>query len=88
MIKGIDLFKESAVIRWTDGRESRLSPRDLQGACPCMRCSGSGISRNDAELLAVESIGNYALKFRFTSGCQKGIFPFDLLRSVHIQWSS
>lgn len=73
-------------IDWSDGvcQDFRLS--ELQKRCPCAKCvdSASSIDKRNDEVRAVkiESIGRYALRIQFTSGCSTGIYSFALLRSL------
>lgn len=66
---------------------------DLQKNCPCARCvdSATGIAIVDVEAIEenvsvthVEEVGNYGLKFHFTSGCKQGIFTWDHFKKIKI----
>lgn len=80
------------------GRKQKLVCRfrDVQKACPCARCRDevTGMSLVDPETIddnldatEVRLIGNYAIKFSFTSGCSQGIYTWDQLEklSSHLQ---
>lgn len=81
--------RSSCTITWSDGQTQDFRYSDLQRNCPCANCvdEATGQRRNNTTLvpddlgvLTIESVGQYALKIKFTSGCSTGIYPFDLLR--------
>jgi len=56
----------------------------VQSRCPCARC----IEKQDKEEKAVSFlefslVGRYAVRFGFSTGCSRGIYPFSLLK----QWA-
>ncbi len=66
--------------------EYRLS--DVQKICSCALCrderTGEALvdeSQIDPNVCAkkIVNVGRYALKIEFTSGCSKGIYPFERL---------
>ncbi len=68
-------------LQWIDGLTQEIDVAELQQNCPCMRCRHSCLE-NDP-LVQVESIakmGRYALGFKFSSGCSRGIYPLKMLR--------
>ncbi|MCB1117467.1 MAG: P-loop NTPase [Chlamydiia bacterium] len=69
------------VIEWTDGTICRYDLSDIQRCCPCARCS-----ENTPQALGLASraysVGRYAIKFEFTSGCSAGIYSLALLRQM------
>lgn len=69
------------VIEWNDGKvvEYRLS--DLQKRCPCASCNEKKSRTIDPNVQAekIVSVGRYALRVTFTSGCSLGIYSFDTL---------
>lgn len=69
------------VIEWTDGTLCRYDLSDIQRSCPCAQCS---IKKPKAfgSASRAYSIGRYAVKFEFTSGCSAGIYPLTLLRQM------
>jgi DUF971 family protein len=71
-------------IVWTDGKifDYRLS--DLQRRCPCARCRDIDPASiaDDVEALRIASVGRYALQIYFTQGCSKGIYSYQLLRTI------
>ncbi len=76
MIKSIQQIDESRFkIIWIDKKEGVFHLADLQRACPCSRCE-TKTRTVDPEISAIkiESVGSYALRIDFTSGCSKGIY--------------
>ncbi|MCP5491493.1 MAG: P-loop NTPase [Chlamydiales bacterium] len=69
------------VIEWTDGTLCRYDLSEIQRCCPCARCSEN---KPQAQGFASKaySVGRYAVKFEFTSGCSAGIYPLTLLRQM------
>lgn len=76
-------------IEWSDGlvKDYRLS--ELQRKCPCAGCVDENTGKrvmdesligNDVGAKNLFSIGRYALRINFTSGCSHGIYSFDFLR--------
>ncbi len=74
------------VIKWQNGvcKDYRLS--QLQKQCPCHRCQGEKLLKVDQELKAkrIFSVGRYALKIEFASGCSQGIFTYRFLWEVGV----
>lgn len=79
------------VIEWSDGvaKEYRLS--DLQQRCPCANCVDELTGKrkrdeksvqDDVRAIRIVSVGRYALKIHFSSGCSTGIYSFDMLREL------
>lgn len=76
-------------IKWSDGESIDYRLCDLQKRCPCASCvdevTGKRLLdasqvREDVKAKRIMSVGRYALKIDFTSGCSYGIFTFDMLR--------
>ena len=84
--------RENFVIKWTDGCVMEYNLLQLQLNCPCAHCTenrqkpehGARKPSTDNSLKArkISSVGSYALRIDFTSGCSFGIFSFDLLREL------
>lgn len=55
---------------------------ELQKHCPCARCEDRKISSPNLRVDKIDRIGNYALRFHFTSGCKQGIFTWDHLLNI------
>lgn len=87
MTKSAGLFST----RWKDGHDSLYTGYALRLGCGCAQCvdelSGQkrlreeSISR-DVRPLAIEPVGRYALRFRWTDGHSTGIYPFEHLRAL------
>jgi DUF971 family protein len=91
MIKNIEQKDaHSFSIEWNDGlvKEYRLS--ELQKRCPCAGCvdettgeqilDPSSVS-DDVRASRIVSVGRYAIRIFFTSGCSNGIYSFDFLHA-------
>ncbi|MEM8727888.1 MAG: P-loop NTPase [Chlamydiota bacterium] len=80
-IKGVDRYHFS--IEWSDGKKSLYRFGAVQERCPCSACRMKKETRLvDVEGLAIDPIGNYGVRFRFSKGCSKGIYPFSYLRRL------
>lgn len=72
-------------IEWMDGEISEYRLSDLQEKCPCAGCkelSGQVAIDKDVSALEIHSVGRYALRIQFTSGCSKGIYEYEMLRKM------
>lgn len=87
-IKQIDNY--TFQIDWSDGACGHYRLSDLQNSCPCAACFDEATGRRRASSQAVQpdvrakfirSVGRYALKIEFTSGCSTGIYEYAFLRS-------
>ncbi len=76
-------------INWTDDKLLYYRLSDLQKNCPCANCvdeitgkrlQNEALLKDDVRAVNVISVGRYALRVQFTSGCSQGIFGFDTLR--------
>lgn len=75
-------------VEWTDGRVMRYRLNELQKACPCAHCvdertgerivQPSSISET-VKARRIYSVGRYALRIEFTSGCSTGIYSYEFL---------
>lgn len=69
-------------IEWWDGKKSLYRFDAVQAHCPCIECKDKKrVIQEEITGLELIKIGNYAIQFRFSKGCSKGIYPFSLLRS-------
>ena len=77
----------SFLVRWSEGNETVYSLSFLQKRCLCRNCEFLEERQVDPLVMAeeIETIGKYALKIKFTSGCNHGIFPFDYLLELASQ---
>ncbi len=70
-------------ISWTDGVVGVFFLADLQKVCPCVSCLKERPNLNkEVRAFRITSVGTYALRIHFTSGCSKGIFTFSFLRKL------
>lgn len=78
-------------IEWSDGLISDYRLSDLQKRCPCASCNDENTGqrlideksiKQDVKAKRMTSVGRYALRVEFTSGCSAGIYDFDLLRDI------
>ncbi|MBA3602716.1 MAG: DUF971 domain-containing protein [Parachlamydiaceae bacterium] len=81
-------------IEWNDGAMITYHLKKLQKNCPCAGCvdESTGIRRSTAlpksliseevRARSINSVGRYALKVQFTSGCSAGIYDFAMLRTL------
>lgn len=73
-------------ITWTDEKRSVLKLSDLQKNCPCTACGASRpFVSEEVRASRVESVGSYALRVDFLTGCSLGIYPFSLLRKLSLE---
>lgn len=70
-------------IAWSDGLQQVFRLSNVQENCPCAGCASHPphIDEN-VSVREIKTIGQYALKFLFTSGCSNGIYDFDLLHHL------
>lgn len=78
-------------IEWSDGKVDQYRLSDLQRHCPCASCNDETTGRSivdektlksDVKAKRIMSVGRYALRIEFTSGCSTGIYPFNFLREL------
>ncbi|MFY0312628.1 P-loop NTPase [Leisingera sp. D0M16] len=90
-LAGLDHHDVGLILRWADGVEQRLAPRDLRLVCPCAQCQDEMTSARlldsdrvpfDIGITRIWSVGNYALGMAFSDGHDTGIYTFKALRSM------
>lgn len=78
-------------IEWTDGKVIDYRLSDLQKMCPCANCvdESTGVRKTNAKFVdeqvkavKIASVGRYAIRIDFTSGCSMGIYNFEDLRFI------
>jgi ATP-binding protein involved in chromosome partitioning len=78
-------------VRWADGTLANYQLAELQAHCPCAGCVDEVTGVRKAVLPSISkeigakkvcSVGRYAIKIEFESGCSHGIYDFALLRSI------
>ncbi len=79
---------------WADGRISLLPNTLLQLNCRCAKCvdemTGERIIHEsdisaDARLLEVVTVGNYGVRFRWSKGCESGIYAYEYLEKLEFE---
>jgi DUF971 family protein len=78
-------------IKWSDGHTSRYMVRNIRLNCHCANCVDEWTREKrikedqiplDIQPKQIESVGRYALNFRWSDGHDTGIYTFDQLRSL------
>lgn len=81
-------------IHWNDGVIANYRLSELQKHCHCANCideiTGKPILnkeaiQQDVRAVRIVSVGRYALRVQFTSGCSAGIYDYDLLYQLRGQ---
>lgn len=76
------------VIQWSDGKTHQFRLSELQKKCPCANCIDESTGKRlldeamvneNVRAARILSVGRYALRIQFTSGCSTGIYEFDRL---------
>jgi DUF971 family protein len=82
-------IKARGVVRvtWDDGHVGEYEQTYLRGYCPCALCQGHGPQRRfiespEAQLMAIEPVGNYAVELHWRDGHSTGIYTFEYLRAL------
>ena len=90
-LREVERAKKKLILRYADSTEFEIPYPQLRVACPCASCSPK---RNDDatysefrklvksfanEKPSVTPIGNYALSFSWSVGCNSGIYTFERL---------
>lgn len=76
---------ETFSITWSDGEKLLYRLSDVQRACPCSGCEEkTKETKLDAavQALSITSVGSYAIKIQFSSGCSFGVYTFALLKQL------
>lgn len=75
-------------IAWPDGISQRLPHALLRSRCRCAQCLSERLSPgNDTRLLlpvkviGIETVGSYGVRFSFSDGHSRGIYPWPMLRA-------
>lgn len=76
-------------IKWIDGEVIDYNLSELQKRCPCANCTDEitgekkidrGTVDERVKAKRIVSVGRYAIRIEFTSGCSMGIYSYDDLR--------
>ena len=80
-------------IDWNDDTTATYHLDKLQKNCPCAGCvdestnirkplaTEMSLIAEEVRAKSIKSVGRYALKIQFTSGCSAGIYDFEFLRN-------
>lgn len=91
-IKNTAIVGQELALAWSDGAEGYYSLEALRKACPCANCQGepdalgrvvrprSTFGPKSFILASWETIGGYALQFRWADGHSTGIYSYQYLR--------
>jgi len=78
-----------AKISWNDGKQSLARFKDLRLLCPCAVCvdEDTGVRKiKDSDIdpevqpMSIQSVGNYAIKIKWSDKHDTGIYSYDYLR--------
>lgn len=78
-------------IAWSDGEMADYRLSELQKRCPCAGCNDEVTGKRliddsslrvDVRAVRIVSVGRYALRVQFTSGCSMGIYEFDMIKNL------
>lgn len=91
-IKGIQQKDNyTFAIEWNDGIIQNYRLSHLQRNCPCAKCYDAINGKrtvNDEDIKedlkaeSIASVGRYAVRIQFSSGCSKGIYSYSFLREI------
>jgi DUF971 family protein len=90
--EAIDVTPQGEIhIAWPDAPEATIPAVALRDACPCAECIEEGTGRKvldraaipaDIRPLAIEPVGNYAVRIQWSDGHGHGIYTWQVLRQV------
>lgn len=88
-VRGIrQVDNHSFEIEWSDGVRENFLLSKLQGECPCASCvdeetgerrASASSAASDVRARKLYSVGRYALRIEYTSGCSTGIYSYQFL---------
>tara|TARA_B100001057_G_C22722535_1_gene900291 strand:+ start:529 stop:831 length:303 start_codon:yes stop_codon:yes gene_type:complete len=88
-IINFEILNESILsVTWSDNHSCYLILKDIRDACPCATCKAAqkGFKKKiklqnnlSYQLVSVEEVGNYALKFKWEDGHETGIYSYESL---------
>ncbi|MGD8374741.1 MAG: DUF971 domain-containing protein [Acidobacteriota bacterium] len=92
-LRGAELLGTVLLLHWADGHEGELPLETARAHCPCAACGGERMPRQTPplrmasatsrdEVVAIRTVGRYALQFEWRDGHSDGIYSFELLRSL------
>ena len=78
--------KDSLFVKFDNGYETTLSAELLRVESPSAEVQGHGVGQKttpvgkaEVTILAIESVGNYAIRISFSDGHDTGLFSWDIL---------
>lgn len=75
-------------VAWSDGSEQRLSSLQARQRCRCTECesarrTGTPVGVNGlVRIEQINTIGSYGVQFVFSDGHERGIYPWQYLRTI------
>lgn len=94
----IEFSDTSICIVWDDDHQSIYLNEELRQSCPCARCNDLKkpvkgkisfkhsipikVNHSDIKPRTIESIGHYAIRFKWSDGHETGIYTFEFLRQI------
>ncbi len=73
---------------WEDGVTQEITHGQLRAACKCTLCQSARLRGQpaaptaDQQIDEIRQIGHYAVQLVFSDGHARGIYPWELLRSI------
>lgn len=75
--------EHSFTIEWLDGKVTETTFSKLQKSCPCAGCQEGNVNiQEKVGANQITTVGRYALRIDFTTGCSNGIYDFEILRAT------
>jgi DUF971 family protein len=77
------------IVTWDDGKQSRVPFRRLRQECPCAACIDEWTGERildpasvpeDVKPVGFDTVGNYALRIRWSDGHETGLYSWRQLR--------
>lgn len=88
----IDLTSDGQLrVVWAGGVEAKVPFKTVRDHCPCAQCVEEWTGRkvldpatipDDIRPLAIEPVGNYAIKITWSDGHDSGLYTWDTLRKA------
>lgn len=71
--------EKTLCVSWNNDISREWSAIAIQEMCPCIHCRDQKrLISEGVTLLSMERVGRYAARFRFSSGCSRGLYPLSL----------
>ena len=85
-------------LKFSDGLEFDITPKELRGNCPCAGCKGEEVllhkyeppnkqpvTQQGYELEKAQPVGSYAIKLVWKDGHDTGIYSWNYLRKLAVK---